>query len=300
MKRPLYFVISLFLFFALGCANKSILPFLGKDAEAVSPLKKIWVMPFPVSGENDLSSKFGAELKKKMSEGKPVLLVDRSSQAYTNLPAKLPLLPGGRINNSALSAIAEESGIQAVGVYSAVELSTEEKYFEVLNLSKTRWFLKAFFTFSFYDTETSSKLCDFYVEEKIKISKEDYDVFSKPENITEAAISELLTQASANMSEKALEALSRISWKGFVKDVNGKKIRLSSGKEVLLKTGDELDIFSPGQPFEGKDGLKYRIPGSRVGKITVSNVGDLYAEAEMPDGLNPSSDMIVKPAEIKK
>lgn len=280
-----------------GCMKNGSLTMIGGNKDIEPPLKKIWVMPFPSTGENAFSEKFGNSLKKVFGAEKSLFLVNSHLSDYKALPERLPLLPGGRINNSTLSSIAEEAGIQAVGVYSAVDVSVEEKYTETMYLSKTRWFLKAFFSFSVYDTETSSKLCDFYIEEKVKISKEEFDEYSKsPEKISEASVSELFNQASLTISEKALDALSKVSWKAFIVSVNGNKARISSGKEALVKPGDEMDVFSLGQIFEGKDGFRYRIPGDIKGKIKIEKSENYYSEAEIPGGLTVVPGMTLKPS----
>lgn len=290
-------MLAVFIFFS-GCMKIGSFPLMGGGKDVVYPLKKIWIMPFPVSGEDPFSEKFGNHLKKRFEAEKSLFFVNAHMSDYKSLPEKLPLLPGGRINNSALSSIAEEAGIQAVGVYSSIDVSTEEKYTEVMYLSKTRWYLKAFFSFSIYDAETSSKLCDFYIEEKTRISKEEFDLFSKsPEKISEASVTELLQQASSNISEKALDAFSRVSWKGFVVGVNGNRAKISSGKEALIKSGDEMDIFSLGETFEGKDGFKYRIPGDKKGKIKIDKSENYYSEFEIPAGASVRPGMAIKPIE---
>jgi len=299
MKRICPLLVCAVLVFASGCMKKGSLSLTGGGDDSVAPIKKIWIMPFPVSGEDFFSEKFGARLKKNFEAEKSLFLVNSHLSDHKTLPGKLPLLPGGRINNSALSSIAEEAGIQAVGVYSAVNVSVEEKYSEMMYLSKTRWYIKAFFSFSVYDTETSSKLCDFYIEEKVRISKDEFDLYSKsPEKISEASVAELLQQATSSISEKSLEALSKISWKSFVVGVNGNRLRISSGKETLVKPGDEMDVFSLGQPFEGKDGFKYRIPGDKKGKIRISRTENYYSEAEIPAGMSIVQGMTIRPAEI--
>lgn len=299
MKR-LYPLLILAIFMLVsGCMKNGSLTINGENKDVVPPLKKIWIMPVSATGENSFSEKFGNSLKKAFEAEKSLFLVNAHLSDHKALPEKLPLLPGGRVNNSTLSSIAEEAGIQAVGVYSAIDVSTEEKYSEMLYLSKTRWYLKAFFSFSVYDTETSSKLCDFYIEEKVRISKEDFDLYSKaPEKSSEASVSELLQQASSSISEKAIEALSKVSWKSFIVGVNGNRIRISSGKEALVKPGDEMDVFSLGQAFEGKDGFRYRIPGNKKGKIKIDKSESYYSEAEIPAGMTVVPGMAIRPNAI--
>lgn len=299
MKRLYPLLVLAVFMFAPGCMKNGSLTMNGGSKDIVPPLKKIWIMPFPVIGENPFSEKFGNSLKKTFEAEKSLFLVNAHLSDHKALPEKLPLLPGGRINNSTLSSIAEESGIQAVGVYSTVDVSVEEKYTEMMYLSKTRWHLKAFFSFSVYDTETSSKLCDFYIEEKVNITKDEYDVYLKsPEKISEASLSELVQQASLNISEKAIEALSKVSWKAFIVGVNGNKVRISSGKEALVKPGDEMDVLSLGQIFEGKDGFRYRIPGDLKGKIKIERSENYYSEAEIPGGMTVAPGMVIKPSPI--
>ena len=280
-----------------GCMKKGLSLTGGNEERTV--LKKIWIMPYPVAGENELSADFGELIKKSFLSDRSLFIVNRSMSEYNSLPARLPMLPGNRINNAALSAIAEEHGIQATGVYSVLNISTEEKYTEVMFLSKKRWYIKSFFSFSIYDSETSSKLCDFYTEEKVRISEEEYLKFSSaPKNIPGNLVRELLDQAVSGISEKTVEALSKVSWKGFVTSVNGDRIRISSGKELFLKTGDEMDISMQGQIFEGKDGFRYRIPGDKTGQIRLDRVEDSYSEAGIPQGMKVAPGMTLKLSKI--
>lgn len=283
-----------------GCMKKGAAIFGTAGDEDKALLKKMWVMPFPVSGESAMSLKFGGLLEKSFASEKSVFLVNAHKADFKGLPEKLPLLPGGRINNSALSGIAEEAGIQAVGVFSAVDLTFDEKYTEAFWLSKRRWYAKAFFSFSMYDTETSSKSADFFIEESVRISEEDYNLYSKsPEKIPEAIVAELVQQASTNVKEKAMEEFLKIPWKGFITEVNGNKVRISSGNEIMIKPGMELDILNLGEMFEGRDGFKYRVPGDKIGKIAISRIGDYYSEAEIPAGMVLSKGMALRPAEVE-
>lgn len=298
MKRIMPLLAILFLVLFSGCMKKGLSLTGGNEIRL--PLKKIWIMPFPVTGENQVSEKFGKLLEQSFAKDKSLFPVSRNMPDYADLPARLPMLPGSRINNSALSSLAEEYGIQAVGVYSVLDIKAEEKYTEVMFLSKKRWYIKSFFSFSIYDSETSSKLCDFYTEERVRISEEEYRNFSNqtvtiPENI----VRELLEQAASGMAEKALEALSRVAWKGFVVGLNGNRAKISSGEETLLKAGDEIDISMHGQIFEGKDGFRYRIPGDKYGRLKIDNVKNRYSEAEIPSGMKVSPGMTVRFAEIK-
>lgn len=301
MKRYFHLWLVFVLFFSFsGCMKKGGLIFGDNDEKNVVLLKKVWIMPFPVSGETGLSIKFGKLLEKSFEAEKSIFLVNAHMADFKGLPEKLPLLPGGRINNAALSGIAEEAGIQAVGVFSAVDMTFEEKYTEAFFLSKHRWFAKAFFSFSIYDAETASKLGDFFVEEKVKISQDDYELYMKsPEKVSEPLVTELLSQASSSITEKALTGLSKTSWKGFVTEVKGKKAIISSGSETGIKPGDSLDILNQGEIFEGRDGFKYRIPGDTIGRITIDKSEKYGSEAEIPSGLSVSKGMALRPVEIK-
>lgn len=98
------------------------------------------------------------------------------------------------------------------------------------------------------ETETGRSLEEFFISES-------------NQSMHQYSISESMDIAVEELAEEILKGLGQVSWKGFIREVSGETVVMSSGKDVGIRSGDSFVIYSPGEEITNAAGQTYVIPG---------------------------------------
>ena len=99
------------------------------------------------------------------------------------------------------------------------------------------------------------------------------------------------------MGEKICDAIVFQPWKGFITSVDDDKIHLNFGGKIGLKIGDLFDVFDSNEIFEGLEGRRFFMPGTKTGEIKITEVHPDTAEAILVSGHDIQSGFCVQPKE---
>ncbi len=119
------------------------------------------------------------------------------------------------------------------------------------------------------DSETSAKLMDKTFTQETEIDEGDYEAYQSDPRQIPTDTDEALTQLANQTADAICDRLSNEPWIGFVTDVNGDLIRLSSGSRNGLRPGLKLSVYAGGKRMTGMDGRQYRVPGLKVGTLEI-------------------------------
>ncbi|MBW2570447.1 MAG: hypothetical protein JRE47_14075, partial [Deltaproteobacteria bacterium] len=137
-----------------------------------------------------------------------------------------------------------------------------------------------------YDTETGAKIFDDSFDDEIQVDETDIYNLRTGNTNEIPALNDALLNAVIPIGEKICDAVNSQPWKGYVISSFDDKIIISSGKRSGLILGDKLEVYDSGSIFEGKDDLKFFIPGLKIGEIKITSLYPDRAEATLISGKN--------------
>jgi hypothetical protein len=115
--------------------------------------------------------------------------------------------------------------------------------------------------------------------------------------VNDDLIRSLLFEITDKASERACEALMETPWRGYITDNGDGSFRISAGQDVGLQRGDTLEVFAMAEPIEGLNQRLYRIPGPKIGEVTIREVFKHHSTADKVSGgnLEKSGSVMLKP-----
>ncbi len=197
---------------------------------------------------------------------------------------RLPTLASGALDDFTLARIGRRLGLNAIVTGGVLNISGDwkEKGFWWFKDRKPE--IKIALLVSIYDTETGSKILDESLVHAFLVDENDLEAIKAKNESGIRLMEEALGEAARDLTERACERLSELSWKCYVRSAVGDKIILSAGSRSGLKPGRKMSVYAQGEVLEGVGGLKYIRRGEKLADIEVTAVTDDSAEASLISG----------------
>jgi hypothetical protein len=94
-------------------------------------------------------------------------------------------------------------------------------------------------------------------------------------------VNKLMEQATKETSAWVTKHVSALAWGGVVLEVSGDKVLVSVGRDTGLSTGSVLTVYALGERIKAGTGQELALPGPRVGRIRLSELGARSSWAEI-------------------
>lgn len=203
---------------------------------------------------------------------RPMRLLFPQTAGFPKAIAGDGAMASGISDNLALAAVGRNRGISFFIAVRLADLRVESRKKGLFWFRHTDYYGVLDLDVTIFDSETGAKLVDKRFTEESDIDEGDYEAYqSDPHQIppgTDEALADLADQAADAICDR----LSDEPWIGFVTDTNGDLVRLSSGSGNGLHPGLTLSVYAQEKRMTGKDGHQYRVPGLKIGTLTLVSV----------------------------
>lgn len=196
-----------------------------------------------------------------------------------------PLLPEtGPLDNLALAKAGRRLGLNAIitGAFIDIKVYKEKQGF--LWFKDDKNFLRVLISCDVYDIETGAKLLDESFDYETGIDESEFTSIKAKKIKDTTALKNALAHITEAMGEKICDTIGILPWKGYVVSIENDKIIISSGRRAGLLRGDMLEVYESGNMIQGKDGLRFFLPGLKTGEIKITDVYPDKAHAVLVTG----------------
>lgn len=185
----------------------------------------------------------------------------------------------GSLDSMALIRIGKQHGISAIvsSRFSAIAVRQQDSGF--LWLRKKLPFAWVSASTEVYDTETGAKYVDETFTRELKLNDEEAESIRKGNVSSVPVVEKAIFEIIQEMAFAVCDAIIRKPWKGYVTQVSGETLTLSSGSRSGLTAGRVLKVYEPGQRIQGSEGKTFLLPGKKIGEIKITTVSSDSAEA---------------------
>lgn len=94
-------------------------------------------------------------------------------------------------------------------------------------------------------------------------------------------VNKLLAEITQQTSTWVARHVSALPWGGVVLETEGKRVRVSVGRDTGLSTGSTLAVYALGETIKAGTGQQLSLPGPRVGRIKLTELGARSSWAEI-------------------
>jgi hypothetical protein len=209
-----------------------------------------------------------------------VQLVRPGDSGFPEALAQIPEIRPGLTDNQAIAELGRRSGANAVAYGTIYDISGKSERRGILWFRKSKSFAQFNVDVAAFDMETGAKILDKTVADQVEIDEFDLDLIQKEKQINNSDLEEALREAAEDLAESACDAIEKLPWKGFLVS-GGNPVRIASGENVGIRSGDQFDVYAPGKKMAGIDGQQFFLPGRVVGRLRVVSVAQEQATAEV-------------------
>jgi hypothetical protein len=200
----------------------------------------------------------------------------------------------GPFDALALIRIGKQSGTTAVVSSRFYAIAVRQQDTGFLWFRKKLPFAWVSATTDVYDTETGAKYLEKTFTRELKLTDEAAESIRKGDVSSVPAVEKAVFEILQEMADAVCGALVRTPWKGYVANVSGETLTLSSGSRSGISAGRVLKVYEPGQRIQGAEGQTFLLPGKKIGEIKVTTVSSDSAEAVAVSGAGFQTDNVVK------
>jgi hypothetical protein len=183
------------------------------------------------------------------------------------------------VDNITIAESGRLLGLNALVFGGLTHISEKSKKEGLLWFKDTVSYAQFGFMIEVYDTETGSKLVDKSFVHEFEIDEVSAQNIRAQKAADLPELFDVIDKIGMEMAYSACESIHGVPWKGFIIDMAGERIILSSGEDAGLKIGQTLDVYTRGDMIEGKTGQRFFLPGAKSGKIEIVAVAPNRAEA---------------------
>ncbi len=247
------------------------------------------------AAQQDMGATIDSRYLEALPQSCPNLLFTGTENSTDSQAMKLLFQKSaGPLDNLALIRIGKQSGISAVvsSRFDAIAVRQQDTGF--LWFRKKHPFAWVSATTEVYDTETGAKYLDKTFTRELKLTDEAAESIRKGSIGSVPAVEKAVFEIIQEMADAICDSLIRKPWKGYVTNVSGETLTLSSGSRSGLSAGRVLMVYEPGPRIQGAEGQTFLLPGKKIGEIRITTVSSDSAEAEATSGGGFQADNVVK------
>jgi hypothetical protein len=247
------------------------------------------------AARQDMGATIDSRYLEALPQSCPALLLtgpenSTDSQALTQLFEQSV----GPLDALAMIRIGKQSGISAVIRSRFYAIAVRQQDTGFLWFRKKLPFAWVSATTEVYDTETGAKYLEKTFTRELKLNDETAESIRKGDVSTVPAVEKAVFEIIQEMADAVCDALIRTPWKGYVANVSGETLTLSSGSRAGITAGRVLKVYEPGQRIQGMEAQTFLLPGKKIGEIKVTTVSSDSAEAVAISGAGFQTDNVVK------
>lgn len=246
----------------------------------------------------DVEKKFINDLYETIASSCPTILLEKPSDSdYPDALTGVPRTRFGYIDNLALAKAGRQLGLNAIVTGALITVAPDKRKKGILWLKDTHYFVQVRIATEVYDTETAAKLLDKSFVHEVEVDDLDLESIKAGGKVSASIADKAFKAIADEMGEKICDAIVFQPWKGFITSVDDDKIHLNFGGKIGLKIGDLFDVFDSNEIFEGLEGRRFFMPGTKTGEIKITAVHPDTAEAILVSGHDIQSGFCVQPKE---
>jgi hypothetical protein len=168
----------------------------------------------------------------------------------------------------------------------------------ILWFRKERYFIFGELSFSIFDACTGAMVVDKVVETSTSVSKDDYNAMKNGMVADIADFDDAVSDIGTDIGEQAAEVLEDQPWQIGVTSVQGDRVFLPAGSSAGLQDGQRLAVFAGRRILDGQDGVRFVVPGPKVGEIEIVRVAGQTSEAKVQTASGASGDTSIQVGDI--
>ncbi len=290
------FAITLFLFSIVmiaGCSTYSSIKKSTKkivrDITASDDIKKRIAISFFANHtfctNQNLEELFQKNLAETINRAcSDILLIKPGDAGCPEFLTRPLLREAGRLDNIALVKAGRRLGLNAIITGALIDIEVYKEKQGFLWFKDDRNFLRALISCEVYDIETGAKLFDESFDYDVRIDESEFASIKSKKVKETAVLKNALEHIAEAMGEKICDTIGVLPWKGYVVSTANNRIIISAGKRAGLLRGDILEVYDSGKIIQGKDGLRFFLPGLKTGEIKITDVYPDKAHAASASG----------------
>jgi hypothetical protein len=246
----------------------------------------------------DVGKKFIRDLSEIVASSCPNILLEKPGDSgYPDALARVPRTRFGYIDNLALAKAGRELSLNAIVTGALITVAPDKRKKGIWWLKNTHYFVQVRIATEVYDTETAAKLLDESFVHEVEVDELDLESIQAGGKMNASIADKAFKAIADEMGEKICDAIVFQPWKGFITSVDDDKIHLNFGGKIGLKIGDLFSVFDSNKMFEGLEGRRFFMPGTKTGEIKITAVHPDTAEAILVLGHDIQSGFCVQPKE---
>jgi hypothetical protein len=215
---------------------------------------------------------------------KGILVDDPETGSLLSLVKEPPKLKSGHIDNYSLALIGRQIGLNAIVTGSLEDIRIINELQGILWTKDTHHFVEVNIRVEVNDVRTATKLLDNTFVREIEIEDLDYQLIQQSNRIRLPELNETLSKLLADIGSEICHTVKDQPWTGFITKAEEDRYTISSGSEIGLKVGDELEVYDSSRIIEGVGGQRFFTPGLQIGEIEIVNITRNTSEARLISG----------------
>lgn len=290
--RVVFFII-LFLFsifIIAGCSTiKKSTKKIVRDITAVDDMKKKVAISFFANNTSCTNQNLEELFQKNLAETinracSDILLIKPGDAECPDFLTRPLSREAGHLDNLALAKAGRRLGLNAIiaGAFIDIKVYKEKQGF--LWMKDDRNFLRVIISCEVYDVETGAEILNESFDYEVGIDETEFVSIKTKQTKDTIELKNALAHIAEAMGEKICDTVGILPWKGYVVSIAKDKIIISSGKRAGLLHGDMLEVYESGKIIEGKDSLRFFLPGLKTGEIKITDVYPDKAHAVLVTG----------------
>ena len=224
-----------------------------------------------------------------------ILVDDPATGSLLTMVKEPPRLKSGHLDNYALAVIGRLLGLNAIVTGSLEDIRIIDELKGILWTKDTHHFVEVIIRVEVNDIRTATKLLDHTFMRQIEIENLDYQLIKESNRIRLPELSQTLSKLLDDVADEICHSVKDQPWTGFITQAAEGKFLISSGSEIGLEVGDELEVYDSSRIIEGVGGQRFFTPGLKIGEIEILSLTEKSAEAGLISGEN-----IVKGSTVRR
>ncbi|MFZ7128272.1 MAG: hypothetical protein ACOWWM_19120 [Desulfobacterales bacterium] len=177
----------------------------------------------------------------------------------------------GRLDSFGLAVYARQQNLNAVVSGMVLDAAVSNELSGMLLWKRTEGRLRVLMLAEVYSAEGGTKLMSEVFEFEAEVPGMAPDAAGGLRDTDLPLVREGLAKLAGRIGKRVSGVISELPWQGYVTNVAGNRITLSSNSDSGLEPGNILMLYDS-QVLDGLDGRKFFLPSDPVGRMQVTDV----------------------------